>query len=175
AARGTMVANLSAHKRGWDDRWEEFSDWAEKGKYYHTALLNCVDEDTDAFNQIMAAFGLPKSSEQEKLERKNAIQAATKNAIEVPLKVMQLAHDSLEVMKAMAEIGNPNSVSDAGVGALCARTAVEGAYLNVKINAAGFDDKEYLTKILETADKLIFSAKEKETSILKIVYEKIEG
>ncbi len=175
AALGTMVANLSAHKRGWDDRWEEFSDWAEKGKYYHTALLNCVDEDTDAFNQIMAAFGLPKSSEQEKLERKNAIQAATKNAIEVPLKVMQLAHDSLEVMKAMAEIGNPNSVSDAGVGALCARTAVEGAYLNVKINAAGFDDKEYLTKILETADKLIFSAKDKETSILKIVYEKIEG
>ena len=175
AALGAMVANLSAHKRGWDNRWEEFSDWAEKGKYYHVALLNCVDEDTDAFNKIMAAFGLPKSSEQEKAERKNAIQAATKNAIEIPLKVMQLAHDSLEVMKAMAEIGNPNSVSDAGVGALCARTAVEGAYLNVKINAAGFDDIEYLTGVLEAADKLIFSAKEKEAAILKIVYQKIEN
>lgn len=175
AALGAMVANLSAHKRGWDNRWEEFSDWAEKGKYYHVALLNCVDEDTDAFNKIMAAFGLPKSSEQEKAERKNAIQAATKNAIEIPLKVMQLAHDSLEVMKAMAEIGNPNSVSDAGVGALCARTAVEGAYLNVKINAAGFDDIEYLTGVLEAADKLIFSAKEKEAAILKIVYQKIES
>lgn len=175
AALGAMVANLSAHKRGWDDRWEEFSDWAEKGKYYHAALLNCVDEDTDAFNKIMTAFGLPKSSEQEKVERKNAIQAATKNAIEVPLKVMQLAHDSLEVMKAMAEIGNPNSVSDAGVGALCARTAVEGAYLNVKINAAGFDDTEYSNRVLETTDKLLSSAKEKEAAILKIVYQKIEG
>lgn len=175
AALGTMVANLSAHKRGWDNRWDEFSDWAEKGKYYHSALLNCVDEDTEAFNQIMAAFGLPKSSEREKTERKNAIQAATKNAIEVPLKVMQLAHDSLDVMKAMAEIGNPNSVSDAGVGALCARTAVEGAYLNVKINATGFDDTGFLNGVLETANKLVASAKEKEAAILKIVYDKIEG
>ncbi|MCA1760527.1 MAG: glutamate formimidoyltransferase, partial [Bacteroidales bacterium] len=137
AALGTMVANLSAHKRGWDERWEEFSDWAEKGKKYHDELLKCVDEDTEAFNKIMAAFGLPKSNEQEKAERKQAIQKATKTAMEIPLKVMQLAHDSLEVMQAMAETGNPNSVSDAGVGALCARTAVEGAYLNVKINAAG--------------------------------------
>ena len=175
AALGTMVANLSAHKRGWDGQWEEFSNWAEKGKYYHSALLNCVDEDTNAFNQIMTAFGLPKSSEQEKLDRKNAIQAATKNAIEVPLKVMQLAHDSLEVMKAMTEIGNPNSVSDAGVGALCARTAVEGAYLNVRINAAGFNDAVYLKKTLETADKLLSSSKEKEAAILKVVYEKIGG
>ena len=175
AALGTMVANLSAHKRGWDDRWEEFSNWAEKGKYYHSALLNCVDEDTDAFNQIMAAFGLPKSSEQEKTERKNAIQAATKNAIEIPLKVMQLAHDSLEVMKAMAEIGNPNSVSDAGVGALCARTAVEGAYLNVKINAAGFSDTNYLEEVLSRAEELANSSKEREIAILKIVHEKIEG
>ena len=175
AALGTMVANLSAHKRGWDGQWEEFSNWAEKGKYYHSALLNCVDEDTNAFNQIMTAFGLPKSSEQEKLDRKNAIQAATKNAIEVPLKVMQLAHDSLEVMKVMTEIGNPNSVSDAGVGALCARTAVEGAYLNVRINAAGFNDAVYLKKTLETADKLLSSSKEKEAAILKVVYEKIGG
>jgi glutamate formiminotransferase/formiminotetrahydrofolate cyclodeaminase len=174
AALGTMVANLSAHKRGWDDRWEEFSDWAEKGKHYHSALLQCVDEDTDAFNQIMVAFALPKSSEQEKMERKNAIQAATKNAIEVPLKVMQLAHDSLEVMQAMAEVGNPNSVSDAGVGALCARTAVEGAYLNVKINAAGFDEIDYLETVLNKAVKLLVSAKEKEVAILRIVHKKIE-
>lgn len=175
AALGTMVANLSAHKRGWDDRWAEFSDWAEKGKYYHTALLNCVDEDTNAFNQIMTAFGLPKTSEQEKAVRKNAIQAATKNAIEVPLKVMQLAHDSLEVMKAMVEIGNLNSVSDAGVGALCARTAVEGACLNVKINASGFEDKAFLKDVLNQAEILLFSTKEKAAAILKIVHEKIEG
>ncbi|MCE4564986.1 glutamate formimidoyltransferase [Maribellus sp. CM-23] len=175
AALGAMVANLSAHKRGWDDRWEEFSEWAEKGKLYHSALLRCVDEDTDAFNQIMAAFGLPKSTEQEKAERKQAIHNATKNAIEVPLKVMQLAHDSLEVMKAMADFGNPNSVSDAGVGALCARTAVEGAYLNVKINAAGFGDKEFLSEKLALADGLLHSAKQKEAEILAVVYQKIEA
>lgn len=175
AALGTMVANLSAHKRGWDHRWEEFSDWAEKGKFYHSALLNCVDEDTNAFKQIMAAFALPKITEQEKADRKNAIQAATKNAIEVPLKVMQLAHDSLEVMLAMAEIGNPNSISDAGVGALCARTAVEGAYLNVKINASGFNDVEYLEEVLNRAEKLAVSSKKKEIVILNIVHKKIGG
>ncbi len=175
AALGTMVANLSAHKRGWDDRWEEFSNWAEKGKYYHTALLNCVDEDTEAFNKIMAAFGLPKQTDEEKAERKKAIRAATKNAIEVPLKVMQLAHDSMEVMQAMAEIGNPNSVSDAGVGALCARTAVEGAYLNVKINAAGFDDSEFLSSAIEKAEELLAEAKKSEAGILKTVYKKING
>ncbi|HPF51577.1 MAG TPA: glutamate formimidoyltransferase [Draconibacterium sp.] len=174
AALGSMVANLSSHKRGWDNRWEEFSNWAEKGKEYHSSLLKCVDEDTDAFNKIMAAFGLPKSTEQEKSERKEAIHAATKNAIEVPLKVMQLAHDSLEVMFAMAEFGNPNSVSDAGVGALCARTAVEGAYLNVKINAAGFADKVFLEINLAKAEELLKSAKEKEARILQIVMQKIE-
>lgn len=174
AALGAMVANLSAHKRGWDERWEEFSDWAEKGKFYHSSLLNCVDEDTDAFNRIMAAFGLPKDSEAEKAERKKAIQDATKNAIEVPVKVMKLAHDSMEVMEAMAEFGNPNSVSDAGVGALCARTAVEGAYLNVKINAAGFSDKAYLDETLAKAENLLVSAKEKEEKILATVYRKIE-
>jgi len=175
AALGTMVANLSAHKRGWDDRWEEFSDWAEKGKKYHTALLNCVDEDTIAFNQIMEAFRMPKSSDKERSERKKAIHTATKNAIEVPLKVMQLSYESLELMQIMAEIGNPNSVSDVGVGALCARTAVEGAYLNVKINAADFNDKLFLNKALATAEKLVLSAKEKEKAILKIVFKKITG
>lgn len=173
AALGTMVANLSAHKRGWDARWEEFSDWAEKGKEYHDALLKCVDEDTAAFNKIMAAFGMPKSSEEEKAERKQTIQDATKNAIEVPLNVMQLAHDSLEVMQAMASIGNPNSVSDVGVGALCARTAVEGAFLNVKINAAGYDDKNYVNETLQKAEELVKSAKEKERTILEMVENKI--
>ncbi len=173
AALGTMVANLSAHKRGWENRWEEFSDWAEKGKYYHSALLQCVDEDTKAFNQIMSAFELPKSSEKEIALRKQAIEEATKNAIEVPLKVMQLAHDSMKVLVAMANEGNPNSVSDAGVGALCARTAVEGAYLNVKINAAGLNDKAYLQTVLEKADQLLASAKKTESEILEVVYRKI--
>ncbi|WP_372947135.1 glutamate formimidoyltransferase [Mariniphaga sp.] len=173
AALGTMVANLSAHKRGWDHRWEEFSFWAEKGKKYHDELLKCVDEDSEAFNEIMAAFGLPKSNEKEKAERKQAIQKATKQAMEVPLKVMQLAHDSLEVMQAMAEKGNPNSVSDAGVGALCARTAVEGAYLNVKINASGCDDKPFVEEILKKAESYLVSAKKKEAEILKLVKEKI--
>ncbi len=175
AALGTMVGNLSAHKRGWDERWEEFSSWAEKGKMYHTALLNCVDEDTYAFNEIMTAYGLPKGNEKEKSKRKQAIHNATKNAIEVPLKVMQLAHDSMEVMLAMAEFGNPNSVSDAGVGALCARTAVEGAYLNVKINAVGFDDADFLAVALTKAEELLRSAKEKEAAVLKVVNRKIEG
>jgi glutamate formiminotransferase/formiminotetrahydrofolate cyclodeaminase len=173
AALGTMVANLSSHKRGWDDRWEDFSNWAEKGKYYHSALLKCVDEDTDAFNKIMAAFGMPKSNELEKTERNKAIQEATKNAIEVPLKVMQLAHDSLEVIKAMTEYGNPNSVSDAGVGALCARTAVEGAFLNVKINAAGYKDKQWLFQTLLNAEELLNATKEKEKEILEEVMKKI--
>ncbi|HDR51565.1 MAG TPA: glutamate formimidoyltransferase, partial [Mariniphaga anaerophila] len=173
AALSAMVANLSAHKRGWDHRWEDFSDWAEKGKYYHDALLKCVDEDTEAFNQIVAAFGLPKSNEQENAERKKAIQSATKNAIEVPLKVMQLACDSLEVIRAMAENGNPNSVSDAGVGALCVRTAVEGAFLNVKINASGCEDKTFLEEVLKKAEMYSVLARQKEVEILKITEQKI--
>jgi glutamate formiminotransferase/formiminotetrahydrofolate cyclodeaminase len=173
AALGTMVANLSAHKRGWENRWEEFSDWAEKGKYYHTALLNCVDEDTQAFNLIMKAFEMPKTTEQEISDRKSAILEATKNAIEVPLKVMQLAHGSMEMLKAMAESGNPNSVSDAGVGTLCARTAVEGAFLNVKINAAGLKDETYLKSALGKANNLLLSARNAEAEILRVVYQKI--
>ncbi len=140
---------------------------------YHDGLLKCIDEDTEAFNRVMSAFGLPKSNEKEKTARKQAIQNATRNAMEVPLKVMQLAYDSLEVMQAMAETGNPNSVSDAGVGALCARTAVEGAFLNVKINASGCDDKQFVEAMLKKAEALSVSAKKKETNILKIVEEKI--
>ncbi len=173
AALGTMVANLSSHKRGWDDRWEEFSDWAEKGKYYHEALIHCVDEDTAAFNKIMTAFAMPKTSPQEISDRKTAIQIATKQAIEVPLKVMHLANESMEIVLAMAEIGNPNSVSDAGVGALCARTAVEGAFLNVRINASGFKDDGFLQYVFEKAEIYLTNAKTLEKKILDIVNQKI--
>ena len=173
AALGTMVANLSAHKRGWDDRWNEFSEWAEKGKLFHSQLLKCVDEDTAAFNKIMSAFDLPKTTEQEIAARKKAIQEATKIAIEVPLKVMKLATASMEIIKVMAETGNPNSVADAGVGALCARTAVEGAFLNVKINAAGLKDEKYVSQVLTEAQKILQQAKQTEAEILKTVYQKI--
>ena len=137
----TMVANLSSHKKGWDERWEEFSNWAEKGQQYKDELLRLVDADTKAFNGIMNAMSLPKGTDEEKAARKQAMNEATKVAIEVPFKVMKLSYDSMEVIKAMAEVGNPNSVSDAGVGALCARSAVMGAFMNVRINASGYDDK----------------------------------
>lgn len=168
-----MVANLSSHKRGWDNRWEEFSDWAEKAQYYKTKLLQLVDEDTNAFNKIMDAFGLPKSTDEEKALRKQAIQEATKYAIEVPFTVMKLAYESMEVIKAMAETGNPNSVTDAGVGALAARSAVIGAFLNVKINASGLDDKKFVEKVLTEGDRIQFNAINLEKDILKIVEEKI--
>ncbi|HSH51801.1 MAG TPA: glutamate formimidoyltransferase, partial [Bacteroidales bacterium] len=161
-ALATMVANLSSHKRGWDGRWEEFSNWAEKGMQYQQELLAMVDEDTDAFNKIMDAFGLPKKTDEEKSIRKKAIDDATKNAIMVPFKVMEIAHKSLEVVKAMAEMGNPNSASDAGVGALAIRSCVKGAFLNVKINAAGLDDKNFIQDVSKKA-KVI----ENETEILE--------
>jgi glutamate formiminotransferase/formiminotetrahydrofolate cyclodeaminase len=174
AALGTMVANLSAHKKGWDDRWKEFSDWAEKGQGYKDTLLRLVDADTRAFNAIMTAFGLPKATEEEKATRHQAIQAATKTAIEVPLRVMEVAHDSLPLIRAMAETGNPNSVSDAGVGALCVRAAVLGAFLNVRINAAGYEDKTFVADIIARGKEIEQSAIRAETEILRIVNEKIE-
>ena len=173
AALGTMVANLSAHKKGWDDRWEEFSDWAEKGKQYHNRLLALIDEDTQAFNGIMTAFGLPKNTEEEKQIRHAAIQSATKNAMEIPFQVMQTAYGAMEMIKAMTEIGNPNSVSDAGVGALALRAAVTGAGLNVKINASGLDDKIYVAELLAKADELEQKADEMEKAILEIVKGKL--
>lgn len=169
AALGSMVANLSAHKRGWDDRWEEFSIWAEKGKSAHDRLLKLVDDDTAAFNAIMDAFGLSKTTDQEKKQRSAAIQAATKHAIDVPFKVMQTAFQSMEVIQAMAENGNPNSLSDAGVGALCARTAVYGAYLNVRINAGGLSDKAFAEDILAKASELLQKTLSKEAEILSLV------
>ncbi len=172
-ALATMVANLSSHKRGWDERWEEFSDWAEKGKYYHDALNKMVDEDTNAFNKIMDAFALPKKSDKEKEIRHKAIQDATKYAIQVPFNTMKLAFESMEVIKAMADIGNPNSVTDAGVGALAARSAVMGAYLNVKINSSDLEDKQYVKDILEQGKEIQNKAIALENEILKIVNEKI--
>ncbi len=169
----TMVANLSSHKAGWDDRWEEFSEWAEKGQYYKNQLLKLVDEDTRAFNKIMTAFGLPKGNEEEKINRTKAIQEATRNAIDVPLKVMQMAYESLEVIKAMATIGNPNSVSDAGVGALCARSAVMGAFMNVRINAVDYSDKEYVASVIKRGTELEGNAINAEKEILTIVNGKI--
>jgi len=169
AALGSMVANLSAHKRGWDDRWEEFSVWAEKGKQAHDRLLKLVDEDTAAFNAIMEAFGLPKNNDQEKKIRSVAIQLATKHAIEVPFEVMQTAFSSLEVIQAMATIGNPNSLSDAGVGALCVRTAVYGAYLNVRINSGGLSNKVFAEEILSKAADLLQKTLAKEAEILALV------
>jgi glutamate formiminotransferase/formiminotetrahydrofolate cyclodeaminase len=175
SALGSMVANLSSHKRGWDERWEEFSDWAEKGKAYQTELIKMVDEDTNAFNYIMDAFGLPKKTDEDKAARTKAIQDATKYATEVPFKTMELCYNCMEVAKAMAEIGNPNSVTDAGVGALAARSGVIGAFLNVKINAAGLDDKEFASKIIADGEAMVEKAKALEAEILKIVDSKIEA
>ena len=173
AALATMVANLSSHKKGWDDRWQEFSNWAEKGQQYKNNLLKLVDADTHAFNRIMAAFGLPKGTDEEKALRKQAIQDATRHAIEIPFAVMEAAYGSMEVIKAMAEIGNPNSVSDAGVGALCARSAVMGAFMNVRINAAGYDDKTYITDIIAKGKDIEDKTIALEAEILKVVNEKI--
>jgi len=170
---GTMVANLSSHKAGWDERWDEFSVWAERGQRLKDELLFLVDEDTRAFNKIMDAFGLPKGTEAEKTLRSEAIQAATRYAIEVPFRTMQKAFESFEIIRAMVEFGNPNSVTDAGVGALCVRSAVIGAYLNVKVNGAGFKDKAFLDAIMKEADELVMKAKNAEDSILAEVNAKI--
>jgi glutamate formiminotransferase / formiminotetrahydrofolate cyclodeaminase len=171
AALGTMVANLSSHKRGWDARWEEFSDWAEKGKACWEELLRLVDEDTNAFDALMAAYALPKDD----VERDERIQAATRLAIEVPLKVMEASLRSMEVLRAMAEHGNPNSVSDAGVGALAARSAVLGAHLNVQINADGLEDKAFLQDALARGEDLAARARQEEDAVLQIVGKRMQG
>ena len=169
-----MVANLSAHKKGWDHRTAEFSDWAEKGKYYHDELLKMVDEDTKAFNNIMEAFKLPQQSEDEKQLRLATIEQATRFAIEVPLKTMQLCCDSMEVMLAMAKIGNPNSISDAGVGAISARGGVLGAWLNVKINAKDLNDRDFVNPTLNAGKKIVERANTLEKNILDLVDKAIE-
>ncbi|MBL7814537.1 MAG: glutamate formimidoyltransferase [Saprospiraceae bacterium] len=173
ASLATMVANLSSHKKGWDDRWETFSEVAEEGQRLKDALLHKVDEDTMAFNAIMSAMSLPKATDNEKKARKEALNAATKLAIEVPLSTMRLALESFNIIQRMADIGNPNSVSDAGVGALCARAAVRGAYLNVKINASGFEEKDYVETVLAEANDMILQAERWESDVLKIVESKL--
>lgn len=173
AALGTMVANLSSHKAGWDDRWEEFSLWAEKGQALMAELLHLVDEDTEAFNRIMAVFAMPKTTDEEKAARSAALQVATLYATEVPLRTMKAAERVFEIVKAMAEQGNPNSVSDAGVGALAARSAVLGARLNVRINAAGLKDKVKAAELVGEADEIAARVVAMEQEVLKIVEEKI--
>lgn len=173
ASLAVMVANLSAHKRGWDSRWQEFSNMAEKGMEIQSRLLKLVDEDTLAFNAIMDAFSLPKTTEEEKLLRKKAIHQATIRAIDVPFEVMNLSFDYFEIIEYQAKYGNPNSVSDAGVGALCARSAILGAALNVKINATSLKDDSYARDILLKADVIEKNANKKEQEILAIVKQKI--
>lgn len=167
---GTMVANLSAHKRGWDDKWEMYSDWAVKGQQLKNELIRLVDEDTNAFNKIMDAFGLPKDTDEQKAKRKQAIEDATKYAIEIPLAVMKTSHASLGLIAKMVEIGLPSSISDAGVGALCVRTAVTGAYLNVRINAVGLADKAYA----EAKSKEAIAIREETDKIVDGLVKKVE-
>lgn len=173
ASLGTMVANLSSHKAGWDEQWETFSNWAEKGQRIKNDLLFLVDEDTRSFNKIMDAFGMPKSNDEEKAARSAAIQTATKYAIEVPFHTMQKAFEVFDICKAMVEIGNPNSVTDAAVGALCARSAVLGAYLNVRINAGSLKDKAFVDDILAKAEKIANDAQIAEKEILDLANTKL--
>ena len=171
---GTMVANLSSHKPGWDEQWEIFGNWAEKGQKLKDELLYLVDEDTRAFNRIMDAFGLPKGTDTEKSIRSAAIQAATKYAIEVPFSTMKKAFESFEIIEAMVETGNPNSISDAGVGALCVRSAILGAWLNVRINAAGLKDKTFLDALMKKGEEIVANTRVKEEKILAAVTAKIK-
>ena len=169
AALGTMVANLSAHKAGWDDRWKEFSDIADKGQNLMERLLHLVDEDTAAFNRIMAAIQMPKGSDEEKAAREAALEAATLYATQIPLTTVETACEAFPLLKEMAEKGNPASVSDAGVGALAARAAVRGALLNVKINAAGLKDRAAAEALVARGENKAAEAAEAENEILKIV------
>ena len=173
AALGTMVANLSSHKAGWDDRWEYFSNWADNGMAVMNELLYLVDEDTAAFNKIMDVFGMPKGTEEEKAARAEAMEVATLYATQVPLRTMKAAYKAFDVVRAMAEEGNPNSVSDAGVGALAARSAVMGACLNVKINAAGLKDRAMADALVKEAEEIQAAAQKAEAEILAVVESKI--
>lgn len=171
AALGTMVANLSSHKPGWDDRWEEFSKHAVVGQKIKDELLWLVDEDTQSFNKIMNAFGLPKGTDEEKAIRRQAIEEATKYATEIPFKTVQRSFDVFALCEAMVETGNPNSVTDAGVGALCAKAAVTGAYFNVRINAATLQDKDFAADIVKKAYEYVEKAAALEAKIVKRVEE----
>ncbi len=175
ASLGTMVANLSSHKPGWDDRWNEFSVWADKGQALKVELLHLVDEDTDAFNRIMAAFGMPKKTEEDKAARTAAIQDATLYATQVPMRTMKASFKAFEICRAMVETGNPNSVTDAGVGALAARAAVIGAGMNVKINASSLTDRTVADALIAEANELVAKANAEEAAITAMVEEKIKS
>ncbi len=175
AALSTMVANLSSHKRGWDDRWKEFSDWAEKGNALMNELLSLVDEDTAAFNKIMDVFAMPKGTEEEKAARAQAMEDATLYATQVPLRTLKTAAKVFEVAEQMASKGNPNSVSDAGVAAIAARGAVMGARLNVHINAEGLKDRMKAEELMNEADRIMAQAVADEKRILEIVENTIKG
>ena len=168
-----MVANLSAHKRGWDDNWEFFSDWGEKGMILQQKLIDLVDDDTDAFNSIMNAFSLPKDSDQEKKFRIDQIQLATRNAIEIPFKIMEVCFDSLSLIHEMAKKGNPNSITDVGVAMYCIKAAINGAFLNVRINCNDLNDKVFIKETLSKANEILKITDLKEKEVLKIVDEKL--
>ncbi len=174
AALATMVANLSSHKPGWDDRWEEFSNFAEEGQKIKDELVQLLEEDTNAFNKVMNAFGLPKENDEQKNIRRQAIEEATRYATEIPYRTMKTAALAIPLCKKMAEIGNPNSISDAGVGAICCLTAIEGAYLNVLINVAGLKDKSWADNILSDASHLLETAKNDVEAIYEFVLNKIK-
>lgn len=173
ASLATMVANLSSHKKGWDSRWEEFGNYAATGQQLKDALVKLVDADTAAFNKIMEAFALPKATDEEKKRRSDAIQSATKYAIEIPFKVMETAAAAMPLAKAMVEMGNPNSVTDAGVGALCIRSAVMGAFMNVRINATGCNDKTFVQEIIAKGRAIEEKVIAAEAEVVKLVNEKI--
>jgi glutamate formiminotransferase/formiminotetrahydrofolate cyclodeaminase len=171
---GTMVANLSAGKRGWEDKTEFFSEMAIKGQQIKEQLLALVDEDTAAFNKVMEAFGMPKSTEEETAKRKAAIEAANIYAAEVPLRVMQVTYSAFEMLKKMTLEGNPNSITDGTVGALCARTAMEGAYLNILTNVTGINTAEKKAALIEDAEHLMEHARREEKEIVDAVYAKLK-
>jgi glutamate formiminotransferase/formiminotetrahydrofolate cyclodeaminase len=175
ASLGAMVANLSSHKRGWDDRWEYFSGWAAKGQQIKDELLRLIDEDTAAFNRIMDSFNLPKATDEEKKARSAAIQAATQYAAEIPLRTMQVSFKTFELLQEMSENGNQNSITDIGVGVLCARTAVYGAYLNVIVNASGLKDAAAKERIVSEAKALLAQALQREQQLLPVIEEKAGG
>jgi glutamate formiminotransferase/formiminotetrahydrofolate cyclodeaminase len=173
-ALGTMVANLSSHKKGWDSRWKEFSDWAEKGKKIQNDLLNLVDEDTNAYRSLMDAYSLPKGNDAEKDARKKAISESTRGAIMVPFRVMETAYEAYDLLKNMVTEGNPNSVSDAGVGALALRSCISGAFLNVRINISGLEIDEFTAEIIEKATQVEEKSNNKAAEIVRIVQETIK-
>lgn len=173
AALGTMVANLSAEKKGWEERVEEFSPWAEKGQEIKKKLVNLVDEDTRAFNKIMEAMKLPKATPEEIEMRKAEIEKANKYACEVPFMVMQVSAETLELLKFVSEHGNPNAISDAGVGTLCTQTAVKGAYYNIRVNAPGIKDQDFIASMLNRADELMTKVTNESNEILSVVEKKL--